>query len=61
MWSSSRATFTTEAVERRLVELLAGVRVDLVLSDMAPNLSGIAAADAARSLHLAEIAADFAG
>ena len=27
---------------------------------MAPNLSGIAAADSARSLHLAEIAADFA-
>ena len=52
--------FHDEAVEGRLVDLLAGVRVDLVLSDMAPNLSGIAAADAARSLHLGEIAADFA-
>ena len=53
--------FHDEAVERKLVDLLAGVRIDLVLSDMAPNLSGIASADAARSVHLAEIAADFAG
>ncbi|MGH6610794.1 MAG: RlmE family RNA methyltransferase [Burkholderiaceae bacterium] len=52
--------FHDQAVERKLVELLDDARVDLVLSDMAPNLSGIAAADAARSLHLAEIAADFA-
>ena len=52
--------FHDEAVERELVDLLAGTPVDLVLSDMAPNLSGIAAADAARSLHLAELAADFA-
>src|SRR5512145_3045860 len=34
-------------------------RVDVVLSDMAPNLSGIAAADAARSLLLAELALEF--
>lgn len=52
--------FHDEAVERALSELLAGARVDLVLSDMAPNLSGIASADSARSLHLAEVAADFA-
>lgn len=37
-----------------------GERVDLVLSDMAPNLSGIAVADQARSMHLAELALDFA-
>jgi len=53
--------FHDEAVERQLIDLLAGSRIDLVLSDMAPNLSGIASADAARSVHLAEIAADFAG
>ena len=53
--------FHDEAVERQLIDLLAGARIDLVLSDMAPNLSGIASADAARSVHLAEIAADFAG
>jgi 23S rRNA (uridine2552-2'-O)-methyltransferase len=52
--------FHDEAVERQLTELLAGARPHLVLSDMAPNLSGIAASDSARSLHLAEIAADFA-
>ena len=52
--------FREEAVEAQLSELLRGEKVDVVLSDMAPNLSGIAAADAARSLHLAELAADFA-
>ncbi len=52
--------FHDETVERQLVDALAGARVDVVLSDMAPNLSGIASADAARSVHLAELAADFA-
>ena len=52
--------FREEAVEAQLAALLAGAPVDVVLSDMAPNLSGIAAADAARSLDLAELAADFA-
>jgi 23S rRNA (uridine2552-2'-O)-methyltransferase len=52
--------FREEAIEQQLAALLQGARVDLVVSDMAPNLSGIAAADAARSLHLAELAADFA-
>ena len=35
-------------------------RVDLVISDMAPNLSGIESADAARIAHLVELAVDFA-
>ena len=52
--------FHDEAVEQQLGTLLAGAEVDVVLSDMAPNLSGIAASDAARSLHLAELAAEFA-
>ena len=52
--------FHDEAVERQLVDLRAGAPIDVVLSDMAPNLSGIASADAARSVHLAELAADFA-
>ena len=39
---------------------LAGRRPDLVLSDMAPNLSGIAVSDQARSMALAEAARDFA-
>ncbi len=39
---------------------LAGARADLVLSDMAPNLSGIAVSDQARAMDLAELARDFA-
>ncbi len=42
-----------------LEQLLAGKRVDLVVSDMAPNLSGVAAADAARMQDLAELSIDF--
>jgi 23S rRNA (uridine2552-2'-O)-methyltransferase len=38
---------------------LGGAAVDLVVSDMAPNLSGIGAVDQARSIHLAELALDF--
>jgi 23S rRNA (uridine2552-2'-O)-methyltransferase len=52
--------FRDEAVEQELEQKLNGARVDAVLSDMAPNLSGIAAADAARSLLLAELALEFA-
>jgi len=35
--------------------------LDLVVSDMAPNLSGIDSADAARMVHLVELAVEFAG
>jgi 23S rRNA (uridine2552-2'-O)-methyltransferase len=41
-------------------QALAGRRLDLVLSDMAPNLSGIATADQARSVLLAELTLEFA-
>ncbi len=47
-------------VLERLGQLLNGQRADLILSDLAPNLSGISAADAARSAHLWELALDFA-
>lgn len=43
----------------RLAAVLGGERVDLVMSDMAPNISGIDAADQAASLYLAELALDF--
>ena len=43
-----------------LEALLAGQPVDLVLSDMAPNMSGVAVADQARAMHLSELALDFA-
>src|ERR671912_158173 len=39
---------------------LDGRRADLVLSDMAPNMTGIAVSDQARSMELAELARDFA-
>ena len=39
---------------------LGGRKADLVLSDMAPNMTGIAVTDQARSMELAEIARDFA-
>ncbi len=52
------------ALEARLADLVAaspgGRVVDLVLSDMAPNLSGVALADAARMQDVIELASDFA-
>lgn len=55
-----RGDFTDEAVLQQLEARLGGAAVDLVLSDMAPNLSGVAAVDQARSIHLCELALDFA-
>lgn len=52
--------FRDEAVAAELDRVLAGAPVDVVLSDLAPNLSGIPAADAARSAHLGELALEFA-
>jgi len=55
-----RGDFTTDEALAALDRELAGAAVDLVLSDMAPNLSGIAATDQARSLALCELAVEFA-
>lgn len=52
--------FREESVLNELETLLKGRKVDLVLSDMAPNLSGIASTDAARVEYLMELALDFA-
>ncbi|WP_425514551.1 RlmE family RNA methyltransferase [Georgfuchsia toluolica] len=52
--------FRDDAVLRELEARIAGRAIDLVLSDMAPNISGIAMADQARATHLAELALDFA-
>lgn len=52
--------FRDEAVVAELESLLAGQPVDLVVSDMAPNLSGVGVADAARILHVCELAREFA-
>ncbi len=55
-----QADFTSEAGLQAVAAALEGGRANLVVSDMAPNLSGIDAADQARSVHLAELALDFA-
>ncbi|MBW8079567.1 MAG: 23S rRNA (uridine(2552)-2'-O)-methyltransferase RlmE [Gallionella sp.] len=52
--------FREESVLKQLQELLAGRHVGLVISDMAPNMSGVLTADLARALYLAELAMDFA-
>lgn len=52
--------FREESVLIEFEKLLAGREVDLVLSDMAPNMSGNAVSDDGRMAHLAELALDFA-
>lgn len=55
-----QADFRDEAGIAQLEAALGSKRPDLVVSDMAPNLSGIDAADQARSVHLGELALEFA-
>ena len=52
--------FREDDVLARLAQAMDGQLADVVVSDMAPNLSGIASADAARISHLVELAVDFA-
>jgi 23S rRNA (uridine2552-2'-O)-methyltransferase len=52
--------FTDEAVLERLQATLGGQKVDLVMSDMAPNMMGIADVDHDRSMQLVDLAVDFA-
>jgi 23S rRNA (uridine2552-2'-O)-methyltransferase len=52
--------FREAEVLARLADAMDGRLADVVVSDMAPNLSGIASADAARISHLVELAVDFA-
>ncbi|MBB3637802.1 MULTISPECIES: RlmE family RNA methyltransferase [Variovorax] len=52
--------FREDDLLQQLLGVLAGRKADLVVSDMAPNLSGIHSADAARVSHLIELAIDFA-
>jgi len=52
--------FREDAVLQALQAQLDGQPVDLVLSDMAPNKSGVQAVDQPRAMHLAELALDFA-
>lgn len=52
--------FREDAVLSALETTLQGKPVDLVLSDMAPNKSGVDSVDLPRAMHLAELAMDFA-
>jgi 23S rRNA (uridine2552-2'-O)-methyltransferase len=51
--------FTEESVLAQLLQILAGRQIDLVLSDMAPNISGMKAIDQPKAMYLAELALDF--
>ncbi|MDH4260966.1 MAG: 23S rRNA (uridine(2552)-2'-O)-methyltransferase RlmE [Gammaproteobacteria bacterium] len=51
--------FREQAVLDALLELISGRRVDLVMSDMAPNMSGVDVVDHARAADLEELALDF--
>jgi 23S rRNA (uridine2552-2'-O)-methyltransferase len=52
--------FREAAVLAALETALEGCKVDLVVSDLAPNLSGVESADQARFVHLGELALEFA-
>lgn len=52
--------FTEEAVFDQILELLGGRQADVVISDMAPNISGVDVADQASSMYLVELALDMA-
>lgn len=54
-----RGDFREDEILQALEKTLAGRPVDLVLSDMAPNMSGVSVSDQARVMHLAELALDF--
>jgi len=52
--------FREDAVLEQLKQIVGGQAVDIVISDMAPNLSGVGSADSARIQHVCELALDFA-
>lgn len=51
--------FTEQPVLDLLMQRIEGKPVDLVISDMAPNMTGVASVDQARSMNLAELALEF--
>jgi 23S rRNA (uridine2552-2'-O)-methyltransferase len=57
--TSLTGDFRDEEVFRQLLERLDGREVDLVLSDMAPNISGVREVDQTKSSYLSELAVDF--
>lgn len=55
-----RGDFCDEAVLEQLLRAVQGQDIDLVMSDIAPNISGVDAVDQPRAMYLAELAVDFA-
>lgn len=55
-----RGDFTEPTVFDAILNALAGTPVDLVISDMSPNISGIGISDQAKGMYLAELALEFA-
>ncbi len=52
--------FTEDVIVQQLLDWLGGAKFDLIVSDIAPNTTGIDSADAARSIYLLELALDVA-
>ncbi len=52
--------FTEQSVYKQCLQIMDNIKADIVISDMAPNLSGIRATDEARSLYLAGLSLNFA-
>ena len=52
--------FHDEAVLEQLLQAVQGHEIDLVMSDIAPNITGVDAVDQPRAMYLAELAVDFA-
>jgi len=52
--------FTEDAVIQQMLDWLGGAKFDLILSDIAPNTTGIGSVDAAKSVYLLELALDAA-
>jgi len=55
-----RGDFSDDSTLKILQERMEGRLIDLVVSDMSPNISGVGLVDQARSVHLAELALEFA-
>jgi 23S rRNA (uridine2552-2'-O)-methyltransferase len=52
--------FTEEAVLNQILNLMGGAQADLVISDMAPNMSGMVDVDQPKAMYLVELALDLA-
>jgi 23S rRNA (uridine2552-2'-O)-methyltransferase len=50
--------FTEDVIVQQVLDWLGGAKFDLIISDMAPNTTGIDSADAAKSIYLLELALD---